>query len=407
MPNPQQPQVILHADMDAFFASVEVREHPELVGKPVLVGGTGRRGVVAAASYEARAFGCRSAQPIAVALRHCPNAIVLPVRHSIYQEVSKQVFAIFSRFSPKVEGLSIDEAFLDLSGCEKLLGPPRQVGEKIRQAIRSELDLTCSVGISQRKFIAKIASAAGKPDGIVEVEPGEEQAFLDPLPIAKLWGVGPRARQRLEARGVSSVADMRALDPMSLRHMFGRHGDHLARLARGIDARPVLPGRVAKSVSHEDTFAHDLHGRDLLCQHLLHQSTKVADRLARAGLFGRRVSIKIRDHNFRTQSRQQTLDQPTNQARVIYQTAATLLDELDLAGKGVRLTGVAVSQFRDAGPHEPPAQLSLSIDVHPSEPESTGPDTGQKVQDVLTEIRTKFGTQALFPAGTKGHRGRG
>ncbi|MGB1277780.1 MAG: DNA polymerase Y family protein, partial [Nannocystaceae bacterium] len=239
-----------------------------------------------------------------------------------------------------------------------------------------------------------------------EVQPGEEQTFLDPLPIAKLWGVGPRARQKLEARGVQTVADMRALDPANLRQMFGRHGDQLARLARGIDARSVSPGRVAKSVSHEDTFAEDLHGRERLCQHLLHQATKVADRLARAGLFGRRVSIKIRDHNFRTHSRQQTLDQPTNQAQVIYQTAAALLDDLDLAGKGVRLTGVAVSQFGEATAKDAPTQLSLGMDASTNELDAT-PDAGQKVQDVLTEIRTKFGTQALFPAGTKGHRGRG
>lgn len=383
--------VILHVDMDAFFASVEIRERPELAGKPVLVGGTGRRGVVAAASYKAREYGCRSAQPMAVALRHCPQAVVLPVRHSLYRDVSREVFAIFEQFSPQVEGLSIDEAFLDLTGTQKLLGPPRKVAEDLRHRVHTTTGLTCSVGISRRKFIAKIASDSGKPDGLVEVPPGEELAFLDPLPIANLWGVGPRAQRQLLSRGITTIGELRARDPRELRQWFGKHGDHLARLARGIDERHVSPGRVAKSISHEDTFAHDLHTRDQIRKQLLAQATKVADRLVAKGMAGRRVSIKIRDHSFRTHTRQCTLERATNQAREIYRAAKELLEDLELDGKGVRLTGVAVSQFCD---DRIPDQLSLAIDVDTQTVDHTGP----KLQDVLSEVRRKFGDRALFPA---------
>ncbi len=398
----QPENVIAHVDMDAFFASVEIRDNPALAGKPVLVGGTGRRGVVAAASYEARKFGCRSAQPTAVALRHCPHAIVLPGRHTRYQAVSREVFKIFARFSPIVEGLSIDEAFLDLSGTQKLLGPPLQVAEQLRATVREQTGLTCSVGISRRKFIAKIASAACKPDGLLEIPAGEEQAFLDPLPIAKLWGVGPKAQNQLRTRGIATVGQLRACSPEKLWDMFGKHGGHLARLAAGIDDREVTPHREAKSIGHEDTFAHDLRTRKQVCQQLLAQATKVADRLVAREMAGRRVSIKIRDQNFRTRTRQCTLPQATNQAREIYAAATSLFAELDLRGLGVRLTGVSVSMFTPTDHPDHNGQLSLGLDAPTSKPAE---QTGQKLQDVLSEVRRKFGTKALYPAGVDKSKG--
>lgn len=300
--------MIFHVDMDAFYASVEVRDAPQLRGQPVLVGGRGRRGVVAAASYEARTFGCHSAQPMAVALRRCPHAVVISPRFDVYTEVSAQVFEVFDTFSPLVEGLSIDEAFLDMRGSEKLLGPPRQAADALRAKVREVTGgLTCSVGISSVKFISKIASAMHKPDGVTEVAAGTELDFLAPLPIAKLWGVGPRTQERLAELGVKFVADLRSFDQHALVHRFGEHGAHLHALAHAIDPRAVMPGRERKSISHEDTYHDDLDPTQLRSK-LLSQATRVADRLVRKRLRGRRVQLKIRDTDFHTQTRQCMLD---------------------------------------------------------------------------------------------------
>jgi len=264
--------------MDAFFASVEIRDDPSLRGKPVLVGGVGRRGVVAAASYRAREFGCRSAQPMAVALRKCPEAIVLPSRMEAYAEASRRVFEVFDTFSPAVEGLSVDEAFLDMTGTNRLLGTPRDAAEQLRTAIRERTDgLTCSVGISATKFISKIASGMDKPDGVTEVVPGRELAFLHPLPIGRLWGVGPKAQQRLRERGIRSIGDLASISEETLASWFGEHGRHMARLSRGLDPRSVDPGRERKSISHEDTYAIDVVGVDALRRKLLSQATRVAE----------------------------------------------------------------------------------------------------------------------------------
>ncbi len=387
---------ILHVDMDAFFASVEVRDRPELRGLPVLVGGGGNRGVVAAASYEARRFGCRSAQPMAHALRMCPHAVVLPPRHDAYSEVSRQVFAIFERFTPLVEGLSIDEAFLDLAGTERLWGPPRAAAEAIRAAVYADTHLTCSVGISRVKFIAKIASGMHKPDGLTEIPTGTELEFLATLPSGAQWGVGPRTQEKLQRRGVHTVADLRTLGEAELTRSFGAHGLHLHRLSHAIDERAVIPDRAAKSISSEDTYATDLVGLPELRRRLLAQATRVADRLVAENLRARCVHIKIRDGHFITESRQLTLPRPTDSFRELHDAACRLLDAVETEGRSFRLTGVGVADFspRDAAPTSAPQQLDL-LAPPPSE---APPTRNAAIQAALSAIRERHGDQALYPA---------
>ncbi len=392
-------RAILHVDMDAFFASVEVRDAPELRGKPVLVGGGGKRGVVAAASYEARTFGCRSAQPMAHALRLCPHAVVIPPRHDAYAAVSSQVFEIFERFSPLVEGLSIDEAFLDLAGTERLWGPPRAAAEAIRAAVFAETHLTCSVGIATVKFLAKIASGMNKPDGLTEIPPGGELEFITPLPIGALWGVGPRTRERLEARGIRTVGDLRRLGETTLVDWFGAHGLHLYRLSHAQDERAVIPDRAAKSISSEDTYEVDLVGVDELRRRLLSQSTRVADRLVGQGLRARVVHLKIRDAAFVTESRQLTLAHPTDAYRDIYGAACRLLDAVETEGRRFRLTGVGVAGF-DA----PPASVQLDL-LAPTTTGTAAPSPrSEALQAVLSAVRERHGHQALYPADAGGER---
>jgi DNA polymerase-4 len=375
--------------MDAFFASVEVRDDPGLRGKPVLVGGAGRRGVVAAASYEARVFGCRSAQPMAHALRLCPQAVVIWPRHDAYAAASHQVFEIFSRFSPLVEGLSIDEAFIDLGGTQRLWGTPRQAAEAIRAAVRAETGLTCSVGISSVKFLAKIASGLHKPDGLTEIAAGSELEFLTPLPIGALWGVGPRTEERLMQRGIRTVGDLRRLGEATLVDWFGAHGQHLYRLSLAQDERAVIPDRAAKSISHEDTYAFDVVGVDALRQHLLSQATRVADRLVAQGHRARVVHLKIRDGAFVTESRQCTLPRPTDTQREIYAAACRLLASVETEGRGFRLTGVGVAGF------ESTTDAAVQLDLLTP---AAGPARGAALQAVMSAVRERFGHQALFPA---------
>ena len=378
---------ILHVDMDAFFASVEVRDDPSLRGKPVLVGGAGARGVVAAASYEARVFGCRSAQPMSVALRMCPHAVVIPPRHDAYAAASRQAFEVFARFSPLVEGLSIDEAFLDLTGTERLHGSPRQAAEALRAAVVRTTALTCSVGIAHVKFLAKIASGMNKPDGLTEIPPGTELAFLAPLPIGALWGVGPRTEQRLIERGVRTVGDLRGLGEVTLARWFGDHGRHLHRLSHAIDERAVIPDRAARSIGHEDTYAVDVVGVDALRRHLLSQSTRVADRLVAQKLRARTIHLKIRDHRFITETRQCTLAMATDDHREIHRAACRLLAAVETDGRKFRLTGVSVAGFE-----APPESVQLDLLAPAEAPRN------EAVQAVLSAVRERFGHQALFPA---------
>ncbi len=388
---------ILHVDMDAFFASVEIRDDPSLRGRPVLVGGAGRRGVVAAASYEARRYGCRSAQPMAHALRMCPQAVVIPPRHGAYADVSREVFTIFERYTPLVEGLSIDEAFLDLTGTERLWGTPRAAAESIRADVHRETRLTCSVGIASVKFLAKIASGMNKPDGLTEIPPGSELEFLTPLPISALWGVGPRTQEKLERRGIHTVGDLRRLGESALVQAFGAHGQHLHRLSRGLDERTVIPDRAAKSISSEDTYAEDLVGVPALRRQLLAQATRVADRLVAQHLRARCVHLKIRDGSFTTESRQCTLARPTDAYRDIYDAACKLLDAVETDGRSFRLTGVGVAEFSsaDAPTTGPATQLDL---LTPAAAPTTTPTRNAALQAVLSAVRERHGDQALYPA---------
>jgi DNA polymerase IV len=383
------PRTIFHVDMDAFFANVEIRDDPKLRGKPVLVGGVARRGVVAAASYEARKFGCHSAQPMAVALRMCPHAVVLPGRHEAYERVSEQVFEIFGRFSPCVEGLSIDEAFLDMTGTERLLGPPRRAAEDLRSTVRRETNgLTCSVGISAVKFVAKIASGCHKPDGLTEVPAGGELDFLAPLAIDQLWGVGPKTAAKLREHGVHTIGDLSRFGAESLASWFGEHGMHLYRLSRGLDEREVIAWRERKQISHEDTYATDVVGEEALKRKLLSQATRVADRVVKKKLLAKRVQLKIRDTTFHTESRQCTLPRATDDARAFYSAACDLLRSVELEGRRFRLTGIGVGAFEPA--HRPGEQLDLPMDGKAPPP--------KELQAVVSAVRERWGHQALYPA---------
>jgi len=393
MEHVDEPHTIFHVDMDAFFASVEIRDDPSLRGKPVLVGGVARRGVVAAASYEARKFGCRSAQPMGVALRLCPHAVVLPGRHDAYAEASDRAFEVFDQFSPVVEGLSIDEAFLDMTGTLRLLGAPRVAAEKLRAAVfDATRGLTCTVGISAVKFLAKIASGHNKPDGLTEVPRGGEREFLRPLAIEELWGVGPKSAERLRAHGIATIGDIEQLPQASLELWFGKSGTHLFELAHALDRREVLPSRDRKQISHEDTYMVDVVGTAAIRKKLLSQATRVADRLVAKQVVARRVQLKIRDTDFRTESRQCTLRPASDEAKVIYRAACELLDAVDVEGRSFRLTGIGVGDLI------PRAVISAQLELLPPEPNARGVHETASLQNVLSAVRSRYGHKALFPA---------
>jgi DNA polymerase-4 len=332
-------RVILHVDMDAFFASVEQRDDPSLRGKPVLVGGRSRRGVVAAASYEARPFGCRSAMPMMTALRLCPDAVVVSPQHGRYSEVSKQVFDIFRRYTPLVEGLSLDEAFLDVTESGSLFGDGEAIAQQIRRDIDDELQLTASVGVAACKFVAKIASDLDKPDGLTVV-PTAVSEFLAPLPIERMWGAGPRAVARLRQLGLTTLGDLAAASNASLRDVFGNRGEYVRVLARGEDDRPVVPGRAAKSIGSEETFEEDLHTRAELERAILDHSTQVARRLVVSGLWARSVQLKAKYADFKLVTRQKQFSEPVADTNTIYAAACELIDALPQRRQGIRLVGV-------------------------------------------------------------------
>lgn len=378
-------RAILHVDMDAFFASVEQRDHPHLRGRPVLVGGSGPRGVVAAASYEARAFGCHSAQPTSIALRLCPDAVVVSGRHGDYKGVSRQVFDILERFSPAIQPISIDEAFLDVTGSTRLFGPPAQIAQEIRRLVKHETGLTCSVGVAPNKFLAKLASDMEKPDGLTVIDPQRIQQTLDPLPVTKLWGVGPSAERALGRLGVRSVRDLRALPIETLRARMGEQGAHLHDLARGIDERPVRLDREAKSISHEHTFPADLEEPGEVRALIARQAQDVAMRLRKHARFARTVTVKVRFGSFETVTRSRTLDRQTDETRAIHDASRELFDEWARAFRPVRLIGVGVSQLTDA-----PGAPGL-FDAHDHEKD-------RAVDRVSDAIADKFGKHAITRA---------
>jgi DNA polymerase IV len=340
-------RTILHVDLDAFFAAVEQRDRPELRGRPVVVGGAGgedARGVVSAASYEARRFGIHSAMSLREAYRRCPEAVFLPVDGRRYQAASREVMAILRRFTPLVEPISIDEAFLDVTGSAALFGDGPAIARRIKEEIRAEVGLTASVGVAGTKLVAKVASDLRKPDGLVVVPPGAEADFLAPLPIGRLWGVGDKTAAALGEYSVRTIGDLAALPPDLVVRRFGKHGASLVDRARGIDPDPVHDGDPAKSVGHEHTFDVDTSDPEVIERTLLAMAEGVAGRLRSAGVRAGTVTVKIRDDAFRTITRQRTLAEPTDLTDPIYATVLELARP-ELRGMRVRLLGVTASNL--------------------------------------------------------------
>ncbi|MDP9181657.1 MAG: DNA polymerase IV [Actinomycetota bacterium] len=340
---------VLHVDMDAFYASVELRERPELRGKPVIVGGGGNRGVVLSATYEARAHGVRSAMPMSRARRLCPQAVVVEPRHGAYSEASRGVMEVFRSVTPLVEPLSLDEAFLDVKGAARRFGGPRLVGEWVRATVEDEQGITCSVGVATTKFVAKLASAHCKPDGLLVVPADGVVAFLHPLPVAALWGVGEKTEQVLARLGLHTVGDLAQTPLSTLQRALGQAaGSHLAALAWGRDERRVTPHEPEKSVGAEETFGTDVDDPTVVRRELLRLSERTAARLRAQGMVGRTVAVKIRFADFTTITRSKTLPEATDVARVVYDTAMSLYDALGLERARLRLVGVRVEQLQEA-----------------------------------------------------------
>jgi DNA polymerase-4 len=379
------PRAVIHVDMDAFYASVEQRDDPRVRGCPVIVGGARRRGVVLAASYEVRPFGVRSAMPMAQALKLCPDAIVLPPRFEAYADASEKVHAIFERFTPLIEPLSLDEAFLDVTGSTALFGQPGEIATKIRGEIRKELDLPASAGIAEVKFVAKIASDLAKPNGQKEVPPGEAKAFLAPLPIARLWGVGPKMEATLHEVGLFTIGDVARRDASWLEARLGPLGLHFYELALGADDRVVVPDREAKSIGSEDTFEDDLGGAETLSPHIHSQALRVARRLRKAGLVARVVVLKYKLSDFTLKTKRTTLAEPTDDGRLLYEEAMRLLAEASPLPKKVRLTGVSAHDLAPAGD----AQLHLF---------DSKADKSRRLNVTLDRIAERFGKNAVLNA---------
>jgi DNA polymerase-4 len=388
MDNPAaKTRTIIHTDMDAFYASVEMLDNPELRGKPVVVGGLASRSVVSAASYEARKFGIHSAMPTLTAHQLCPAAIFLPVRMARYHEVSARIMAIFNRFTPLVEPISLDEAFLDVSGSARLFGSGVEIAALIRSTIRAETGLTASAGVATSKLLAKIASDLQKPDGLTVVEPGREREFLAALPIGKLWGAGATTIKALRLLSVRTIGDLAALPLEILTRKFGKHGIQMHYAARGLDDRPVEPTRAAKSIGHEDTFSEDLTDLKIIKRELLALAIRVGERLRRHGVEGQTVSVKVKFHDFATNSRSATLAASTSDGMDIYRHALELLGKTEAGRKPLRLLGISVS--------------NLDTEVMTRQPSLFGADPARKKQKELTravdDLNRKFGGTAVKP----------
>lgn len=369
-----RPVSILHVDMDAFYASIEQRDCPELRGRPVIVGGIGTRGVVSAASYEARRYGVHSAMPIATARRLCPNGVFLPVRGKHYAAIGRQIREIFFRFTPLVEPLSLDEAFLDVYGCEGLFGPAPVIARTIKDRVKAETELIASVGVAPNKFLAKLAGDLGKPDGLVVLTPERVTEFLTPLPVSRLWGVGARGESRLHALGIRTIGQLAERSERVMVDYFGEVGRHLWQLAHGQDDRRVVPDRQAKSISTETTFAHDIADREPLRDCLLELVDELAGRLRQASLRARAITLKLRSSDFRTRTRACALAEATDVTDVLWRAATDLFGKslpeellpLRLLGVGAgRLTREAVVQgdLFDDGGRERQAALDRAVDA--------------------------------------------
>jgi len=386
---------ILHVDMDEFFAAVEKLDKPELRGKPLLVGGDpSGRGVVSTASYEARKYGCHSAMPMATAVRKCPQAIILPVRMSRYAAMSEQVFEVLGQFTPLIEPLSIDEAFLDVTGCERLLGDAATIARVVKAAIREQLGLVASVGVAPNKFLAKLASDLDKPDGLTVITPENLRATLDPLSIRKLWGVGPAAAERLGRLNITTIGELRAMDPGPLRQTLGDAGEHFQRLARGEDSRPVTPDSKAKSIGQEQTFATNVGDIERLHQVLSDQVEHVARRLRRGRWVTRTVTLKLRYGDFTTLTRSDTSGAATDVTAELHDRAKAILDAWARKDfRPLRLLGFTASQLV----HPSGGQMELFED----------PDRvkHRRLDKTLDAIAERFGSAAVRRASGRRREG--
>jgi DNA polymerase-4 len=405
---------VLHVDMDCFFAAVEVQDHPELAGRPVIVGGTGPRGVVAACTYEARAFGVHSAQPTELARRCCPSAVVLSGRFDRYAAVSRQLLELLGRFTPNFEPLGLDEAYLDVSGAHRLFGPSDAIAAEIRSAVRAELGLSCSVGVGRTKLIAKLASRAAKPiadrqrprpgRGVVVVEASEERSFLEPLRLCQLPGVGMQTAARLRRVGLVTVADCNEVGRATVERLLGGAAGRLvAGMCAGHDPRRVQAVRSAQRIGREETFASDCRDAEQLHRELVRLSDAVVHRLAQAALEASSVQVKVRSPDFVTRSRQLHLEEPTAALSVVLESAEELLSRLPLA-EGVRLLGVAASELIPAA--RPAAvrveQLCFAgLEVSEARPAASPSELGA----TIAAVRRRFGVGALGPATLLGLRG--
>ena len=381
---------IIHVDLDAFFAAVEQRDHPELRGKPVIVGGDPRsRGVVSTCSYEARKFGVHSAMPLRTALRLCPQGIFVPVDGAKYQLVSREVMAVLRRFTPAVEQVSIDEAFLDVAGSEALFGDAREIAARIKREVVEATGLTVSVGVATNKLVAKVGSDLRKPDGLVIVEPGQEATFLAPLEIRRLWGIGPKTAERLHGLGVRTIGELAALPLETLARALGDHGATLHDRAMGVDFDPVVGGgEAAKSVSHETTFAVDVTDPAEIERTLLALTEGVSARLRAGGIRAGTVAVKIRDSQFRTITRQKSLPEPSDLTDTIWR-AALELARPEVRGKKIRLLGVSATQLGA------PEQISMFEMVDAKQ---------RRAVDAQDAVRRRFGDRAVTRASLL-HRG--
>ncbi|HZH78177.1 MAG TPA: DNA polymerase IV [Archangium sp.] len=385
-------RAIIHVDMDAFYASVEQRDNPELRGKPLIVGGDARRGVVVAASYEVRKYGVKSAMPMARAMKMAPHALVVKPRFSAYSEASEQVFSIFERYTPLVEPLSLDEAFLDVTASVGLFVAPADMARRIRKEIAAETGLPSSAGISSVKFVAKIASDVAKPNGQREVRAEETVAFLAGLPVGRLWGVGPKTEEALKRAGLETIGDVAKRDAAWMEARWGSSGRNLWELAHGIDAREVVPDREAKSVGAEDTFDEDLTGLEALSPHVHAQALRVGRRLRKAGVKGRVVQLKLKFGDFTLITRRTTLPSATDDGQTLYRVARELLEKAH-EDKPVRLTGVSMQELGT----ESVGARQLGLFTEPEKPKRS-----DKLNAALDRIAERFGSKAVLTADIAG-----
>jgi len=376
---------IIHVDMDAFYASAEQLDNTDLAGKAVIVGGNPKkRGVVSAASYEARKFGVHSAMPMSQAIRLCPHAVILAVRMERYVVLSQQIHTIFQEFTPEIEPISLDEAFLDVTGCIQLFGSAEKIGRSIKKQIKEQLGLVASVGIASNKFLAKLASDLDKPDGFVIITEENKQQILEPLPVSRIWGVGKVTEKALKSHGINTIKQLRQAPPQILQSIFGDQTPHILRLAQGIDNREVESSREAKSISSEETFAEDIADKDILLSVLLTQVEDVAQRLRTNGLEAKTITLKFRYEDFRTITRSTTFDHPTNTTSTLWQQAEESFLKWHKKSAGpLRLLGFGASGLQKTGA----GQRLLFV-----EPEQ---QKQKRLDKAFDQIRNKFGHDAL------------